>query len=64
MENRDENLTLTWEWNGELSRPKLISFVSLTIIEGLPESDVLQAIIRLHGMEVYQLVTLLTLDIE
>ena len=52
MEGRDDKQKMTWKWEKELSRPKLVSFICEPIIKRRPESDLVQAIVRIHGQEV------------
>jgi hypothetical protein len=42
---------MSWKWEKELSRPKLVSFISTPVIKDHPESELVQAIIRIHGQE-------------
>jgi hypothetical protein len=54
MTRRDPKLKLEWEWK-DLKKPKLVSLLSHTIIEGQPESRFIQAVIRINGQEVFPL---------
>jgi hypothetical protein len=49
---REPGSEMTWKWEKELSKPKLVSFMSVPIIKSHPESELIQAIIRIHGREV------------
>jgi len=44
-----------WKWEKEIKRPKLISFVCHPLIKGQHESDLMQAVVRIHGQEVLYL---------
>ena len=52
MKARDQTSKLSWKWDKELSKPKLMSFLSYPVIEDHPESEIVQAVIRIHGKEV------------
>jgi hypothetical protein len=52
MNARDPSQKMTWKWEKELSRPKVVSFVCHPIIQGQHESDLIQAVVRIHGQEV------------
>jgi hypothetical protein len=51
-EAREEGTKVTWKWEKTLSKPKLVSFLSVPIIKGHPEAELIQVIIRIHGREV------------
>ena len=52
MEQMDRQKKMRWIWKKSLSDPKLISFMFLTTLPGQPESDLVQAVVRIHGQEV------------
>ena len=54
MKARDPSEKMEWKWEKELSKPKLVSIVCTPLIKGQPESEVIQAVVRLHGLEVFQ----------
>jgi len=56
---------MSWTWKKTLSKPKLISFGIGSVLRGQPESDLVQAVIRIHGSEVqcYEANVVLTLGI-
>ena len=56
---------MSWTWQKTLSKPKLISFGMGSVLRGQPESDLVQAVIRIHGSEVqsYEANGVLTLGI-
>jgi len=56
---------MSWTWEKTLSKPKLISFGIGSVLRGQPESDLVQAVIRIHGNEVqcYDANVVLTLGI-
>ena len=41
-----------WKWIKQVKKPKVISFVALPVIKGHPESEIVQAVIRIQGKEV------------
>ena|SRR5271170_5468082 len=52
MNELDPKTKMSWTWNKTLSKPKLISFWHHPILAGQPESDLVQAVVRIHGREV------------
>jgi hypothetical protein len=49
---REPDSQMTWKWEKQLSKPKLVSFMSVPIIKSHPESELIQAVVRIHGREV------------
>jgi hypothetical protein len=49
---RSDGAKMSWKWEKQLSRPKLVGFVSHPVIKDHPESELVQAVIRIHGQEV------------
>ena len=44
---------MSWSWSNKKWRPpKLISFVSGPLLQGQPESEIIQLVVRLEGVEV------------
>ena len=59
MEQLDSNTKRTWTWAPKPRRPpKLISFMNSALLKGQPESEIIQAVVRLEGVEVEVYVTL------
>ena len=52
MKELDPKTKMSWTWKRTLSEPKLVSFVFVPILPGQPESDLVQAVVRIHGREV------------
>jgi MBA1-like protein len=52
MEQLDPRKQMRWTWTKSLSDPKLVSFWFQPTLPGQPESDLIQAVIRIHGQEV------------
>jgi len=53
MELRKGRLPLQWKIEKELSKPKLITWFFNEIIQGHGESTIMQAIVRVHFLEVH-----------
>ena len=49
---RDPGEKYEWKWIKQVKKPKMISFVALPVIKGHPESEIVQAVIRIQGKEV------------
>jgi hypothetical protein len=60
---RDEGSKMSWKWEKELSKPKLVSFIATPVIKDQPESEVVQAVIRIHGQEVTSLERCINVDL-
>jgi len=54
---------MSWKWEKELSKPKLVSFIATPVIKDQPESEVVQAVIRIHGQEVTSLERCINVDL-
>jgi len=65
MEQTNPPKKMTWRWKQTLSEPKLTAFFCLTVLAGQPESDLCQAVVRIHGQEVqcYDVIASLTVGI-
>jgi hypothetical protein len=52
MAKRDPKVKLTWQWK-DISKPNCVTIQSDLVIKNQPESRWIQAVVRLHGKEVY-----------
>lgn len=53
-----------WSWIKEIKKPKLVSFLATPVIKGQPESEIVQAVVRISGEEVIALFHLFTNGVD